>query len=362
MEVAGGAIAVLSLSIQLGQSVQNVHRFWSSFTDAPLEVRRIQEDLSLLKFLLESIAEFYQSHPIVIVSSHSAATRSLDLCRLKVQKLANIVDALQAGLNGNRRQRCWAMFKTALRKNVIAETVEHLEGAKTTLLIVNQCLFQSVLEMLMQYRLATDINSQIQYDKISLVNDTLSALVKSSRGRQGVLGQEDRATKDLEPEDNSAPDAISNQTIMRRPRQGIRARTFIQVDQIGYSSWSFGGILYKVAVFRHQHHRSSHNGMDDPDDEPIECQKTIILILPYLRRGFAISTSLINGLWSNTLRFASVVPSDSLVFELCRDGDLEEMNRLFRKGLASPFDTTRQGWTLLHVSVDYMCTRYKPLT
>lgn len=362
MEVAGGAIAVLSLSLQLGQSVQNIHCFWSSFTDAPLEVRRIQEDLSLLKFLLESIAEFYQSHPIVIVSSHSAATRSLDLCRLKVQKLASIVDALQAGLNGNRRQRCWAMFKTALRKNVIAETVEHLEGAKTTLLIVNQCLFQSVLDVLLRYRFGTDINSQIQYDKISLVNDTLSTLAKLSKGRQGFLGQECRAPKELAPEDNSALATISSQTIMRRPSQGIRARACIQVDQTGYSSWSFGGLLYKVAIFRCHLRRSPHNGMDVPDDEPIECQKTIILILPYLRRGLAISTSSINGLWSHTLKFASVVPSDSLVFELCRDGDLEEMKRLFRKGLASPFDTTRKGWTLLHVSADYMCTRYKPLT
>lgn len=142
MEVAASGIAVVSLAIQLAQSIRRINQFWTSVTYAPDEVSRIRDDLDLLESILESIAESHQNSPVRTLSTHSAAARGLSLCNQRVQKLADIVDGLQAGFMAGRRQRAWEMFKAALRKDAIAETLNHIESAKTALLVINQCLFQ----------------------------------------------------------------------------------------------------------------------------------------------------------------------------------------------------------------------------
>lgn len=51
-----------------------------------------------------------------------------------------------------------------------------------------------------------------------------------------------------------------------------------------------------------------------------------------------------------SLRFFPVVPATSSIFWACQSGNYEQMVTIFDDGLASPFDTTWDGWTLLHVS------------
>jgi hypothetical protein len=55
--------------------------------------------------------------------------------------------------------------------------------------------------------------------------------------------------------------------------------------------------------------------------------------------------------WTFNLRPWQVVSPDSMVFDFCREGDLRNVQRLFSKGLASPFDVTPDGDTALHVCV-----------
>ncbi|KAH1275116.1 hypothetical protein KXW28_002216 [Aspergillus fumigatus] len=52
--------------------------------------------------------------------------------------------------------------------------------------------------------------------------------------------------------------------------------------------------------------------------------------------------------WTFNLRPWQVVSPDSLLFAFCREGDLRNIQRLFSKGLASPFDITPDGDTALH--------------
>lgn len=55
--------------------------------------------------------------------------------------------------------------------------------------------------------------------------------------------------------------------------------------------------------------------------------------------------------WTFNLRPWQVVSPDSLLFAFCREGDLRNIQRLFSKGLASPFDITPDGDTALHVCI-----------
>ena len=49
------------------------------------------------------------------------------------------------------------------------------------------------------------------------------------------------------------------------------------------------------------------------------------------------------------VRYHPIVSPDSLVFDVCRSGNLDALQTLFRGGLAGPWDTDPVGYTPLHV-------------
>lgn len=55
------------------------------------------------------------------------------------------------------------------------------------------------------------------------------------------------------------------------------------------------------------------------------------------------------GGWTYQLRHWRVISANSLLFELCKDGDLKNVQRLLGERLASPFDVSPEGKTVLHV-------------
>lgn len=55
-------------------------------------------------------------------------------------------------------------------------------------------------------------------------------------------------------------------------------------------------------------------------------------------------------MWTHTFRITCIVPDNSPIFRLVATEDESAIRRLFDDGLASPFDQTALGVTLLHVS------------
>jgi hypothetical protein len=109
----------------------------------------------------------------------------------------------------------------------------------------------------------------------------------------------------------------------------------------------FGDIvIYKVAY--HVQLPDAHHSITKPT--AVE-SKTIVFrpVKPISSRGFQFQVRCIQGFRSYNIRPVHIVPDDALVFEFCREGDLNNIQRLFSKGLASPFDTNSNGATLLHV-------------
>ncbi|KAL4874650.1 hypothetical protein BJY04DRAFT_11107 [Aspergillus karnatakaensis] len=54
--------------------------------------------------------------------------------------------------------------------------------------------------------------------------------------------------------------------------------------------------------------------------------------------------------WQYTIMPVHAVPNDSLIFDFCKDGNVEAIKRLFDRGEASVYDTDTNGWTPLFVS------------
>lgn len=77
-----------------------------------------------------------------------------------------------------------------------------------------------------------------------------------------------------------------------------------------------------------------------------------------LSRGFSWQSSRRYGSWKHSLRAYRYIPDDSIIVDFCCDGDVANVQRMFDKGLASPFDRVchedekgSQDWSLLHVSI-----------
>jgi hypothetical protein len=75
--------------------------------------------------------------------------------------------------------------------------------------------------------------------------------------------------------------------------------------------------------------------------------------LKYLgvRKGLEAVVAYIGQSWlvNCKLTVTCAVPEDSLIFELCRDGQTRAVEMLLSKGLASVVDTSPDGWKPLHV-------------
>lgn len=72
-----------------------------------------------------------------------------------------------------------------------------------------------------------------------------------------------------------------------------------------------------------------------------------------LSRGFSWQFFGTYGSWQHNFRTFQYVPEDSLIVDFCIEGDLANVQKMFEKGLASPFDRVAyedEDWSLLHVS------------
>ena len=81
----------------------------------------------------------------------------------------------------------------------------------------------------------------------------------------------------------------------------------------------------------------------------IEEGSTILITVPFLQRAFEICLANSAGRVSRTLSVYAILPRNSLVFQLCRDSDVEGLQNLFANDNISPFVQDELGWTLLHV-------------
>ena len=125
---AASGIAVISLAIQLGDSIKKLCEFWTSVKEAPDDVRTITADLQLLSSLLTGIASEEQHFP------DPTLVIALKACYDNVTKLVRIANDMESGFASKKpRIRIWTAFRAAIKGESIRKSQRILGGLKSTL-------------------------------------------------------------------------------------------------------------------------------------------------------------------------------------------------------------------------------------
>lgn len=136
MDGAASIIAVVSIAVQLADSIKKQCDFWESIKAAPHEVQTIIADLDLLGFVLRDIAA-----EAGLGQSDATLEKVLRGCGQKLQELDSIFDMLQSGFSSTKRTvRKWTALKSVLKWDKIKQFQTTLDRLKCTLMLVLQNL------------------------------------------------------------------------------------------------------------------------------------------------------------------------------------------------------------------------------
>ena len=131
---AASGIAVVSLALQLGDSIKQLYDFWHSVKEAPDHVRTIATELSLLSSVLTEMA-FEEQH----LEPDQTLTTALEACHDRVKTLTHITNLLEPGFTSRSlRIRKWTAFKAVFKAEKIQNFQKMLDGLKITLMLAQQ--------------------------------------------------------------------------------------------------------------------------------------------------------------------------------------------------------------------------------
>ncbi|TGO57569.1 hypothetical protein BCON_0064g00390 [Botryotinia convoluta] len=289
--IAGSAVGIISLAVQLGDGILKLKSFWSAVKDAPEEILYILDELDITHVLLTEIEDSLGSQTI-----SPAAARSLRLCQKGVDILNNAVKELEDEMQQRKK---WGRVKVVMKKELLEKMEKRLGRANSLMLMAHQNYIASLSKSRHdeQVRLATQ-----QFSEMVEIRNTLHSF-------------------------NSAASIITTQ-------QQISSNT---------TSLSITSSANTASGFRSTRTLSKHQKILNAK-----------LRLPFFSGVWELcayqqSTSR----WAFTLRTYSIVDYSAPIMELARDGDVAGMQQLFQTRQASPFDVDKHGETLLHVGATF---------
>ena len=136
MEVAGGAIAIVSLGIQLVSTVKEASRLIHSIRNAPDEVSALGASLEQLHLTLAKVTfliEQQQKHTDISASTDllECAVRN---CEPNVTKFGRLVDKLQRKFRHDGKYRtAWASISSVMKKDDVDQYRMCIQGDLTAL-------------------------------------------------------------------------------------------------------------------------------------------------------------------------------------------------------------------------------------
>jgi uncharacterized protein YoxC len=124
LSAAASGIAVISLALQLVDSVRQIQRFLRKVSEAPKELRRLIELLEQLELILESIGELInkqqQQGGNQDVAVSETVLRAMKTCENTVKGLASTVDGARKSIEARiRRRRLWLASACRARRRIL---------------------------------------------------------------------------------------------------------------------------------------------------------------------------------------------------------------------------------------------------
>ncbi|KUJ17586.1 uncharacterized protein LY89DRAFT_718256 [Mollisia scopiformis] len=317
---------VVGLASKLVISIKQICEFWTSIEDAPEYFMSIARDLRLLQSILEGIEEVDDTTIVRLV---------LEECSERLEKLHTIVAQLETGfLSSKGRVRKWTALKAVFRSDQIRKIQESLSHTKQSLILAMQ--MSQTRQIRAQPQAVLDkLTSFFMQQKLVAESVTEVSLCDSSIDSPSA-SQDSKEIRDLN-QDYESPNPRHSEC---RTKSSISWRSS---SKEGVSRWRtpFGRIDLR------QETSSLMNGT-----ETIETRthyKFVVRPSSWLVKvglQWEIQASLSGR--SSMLETFRVIPWKSPVFEYCRTGDIENLQRLISNNEASIWDVDNSGRTTLH--------------
>ncbi|KAN0121729.1 hypothetical protein V8E51_000055 [Hyaloscypha variabilis] len=330
---AASVFAVVSLALQLVDSVATIRDFCQRFKGSKAQIDRLLADLLLLQAILESLAGSQQNLDTVI--NAAPLYLALEQCADQIRPMKVFVDDLDSGRQTRRKRTA---LKTALSTSKLAEFQAHLDSAKLTL---NTCI--GVTSLLFSYANREAILLQLNDMHLTIKSNTDDRIAIS----EGPVKPSDKGPI---PHNQGQFSSHYHELV---GGSCVSINGLYLLRWVPRSLWSrylyaflenLGRIEYKSRKQK-RIRRSS-----DPGDleTVIIGSRVLFAMFPIIRTAFTYRASAVYGNWSHSLRVHSILPHDAPVWGVCKSRNLFELRRLLSSGEVSPFVLNPKGASLLH--------------
>lgn len=137
LSTAASGIAVVSLAIQLVDSVREIRRFIRSVSDAPKELSRLVDLLDQLEMIFEQIVMLVEKQERARLGNPDVLAivmRAIKMCETKLEMIEKVVEAsTQASSTTSRSKRTLGSLRLACKKKDIEEIESQLRYATNLL-------------------------------------------------------------------------------------------------------------------------------------------------------------------------------------------------------------------------------------
>ena len=136
MDGVSSVAAVVSLAIQLVDSIQEAKKFLRDVQNAPAELVRLVKTVDQLESVLRYVKTLLEQQFLAqrLPGTPTFILDALQNCAKTLKPLQRVVDEARTSTNQRRRtQRAWASTKFAFKKEEIQELERQLGDAKSDL-------------------------------------------------------------------------------------------------------------------------------------------------------------------------------------------------------------------------------------
>lgn len=141
LSAAASGIAVVSLAIQLVDSVREIQRFLRSIADAPEELNRLIDLLEQLELILDSIAKLVENqrvqHGDLDIDVSPSILKAVQTCQKTLNQLDTLIaKAKTSSTSKNPATKYLGRFRLACKKEDIEQFETQLHRAVSNLNMV----------------------------------------------------------------------------------------------------------------------------------------------------------------------------------------------------------------------------------
>ncbi|KAH6669557.1 hypothetical protein B0J14DRAFT_432565, partial [Halenospora varia] len=133
--VAASGMAVISLAMQVAQSLKKLKDFCSLIASAPTEILLALDEIEALSLILEDIDNSMQESLFSDARTKLVLLRSYKLCRSSGETLKVLVEEMDEALQKGRKR---GGLKYAMKQSVLDSVRRRLESTKGMLILANQ--------------------------------------------------------------------------------------------------------------------------------------------------------------------------------------------------------------------------------